>query len=237
MPLVLQTNEIADLADAPGVAECEPRVMPWVSVPAVTPWVQAGLDNGLGPNSPMAPSKSDSESFENMEVAETDLVAGFPRIASCPANLQLCYQQFDMDSPPNPIANTIETQNCECRVNGSPNGAMLLGLLLMLQADVGGLALGAGGSLSLFLFCIAANIEGMQIRGLASLYGWLLVGASCIVALGDVAGGSLLDSLPDVEKGFVGLLDLSHGLRRFAMFYLQLLAKGESTLNWLCLKR
>ncbi|GMH16222.1 hypothetical protein Nepgr_018063 [Nepenthes gracilis] len=40
--------------------------------------LDAGLDNGLGPNSPVAPSKSDSESSENLEVAETDLVAGFP---------------------------------------------------------------------------------------------------------------------------------------------------------------
>ncbi|GMH15537.1 hypothetical protein Nepgr_017378 [Nepenthes gracilis] len=124
--MVLQTNEIADLADAPGVAGCESGVIPRVSVPAVTSWDQAGLDNGLGPNSPVAPSKSDSESSKNLEVAETDLVAGFPRIASCPTNFQLCYQQFEMDSPPNPTADTIETQNCECRVNGSPTGNELL---------------------------------------------------------------------------------------------------------------
>ncbi|GMH21217.1 hypothetical protein Nepgr_023059 [Nepenthes gracilis] len=76
------------------------------------------------------------------------------------------------------------------------------------------LALGAGGSLSLFLFCIAANIEGMQIRCICRrsedwpvyMAGcWHGVGATCIVALGDVAGGSLPDSLPDVEKGFCGI--------------------------------
>ncbi|GMH03452.1 hypothetical protein Nepgr_005291 [Nepenthes gracilis] len=68
-----------DLADATGVAGCDSGVIPRVSVPAVTSWDQAGLDNGLGPNSPEAPIRRGP-----------NLVAGFPKIASYPANLQLC---------------------------------------------------------------------------------------------------------------------------------------------------
>ncbi|GMH29032.1 hypothetical protein Nepgr_030875 [Nepenthes gracilis] len=123
--MVFQTNKNADHADDPGVAGCEPGVIPRVSVPAVTSWDQAGLDFGLGPILPVTPSKCDSENAENLEDAVTDLVAGLPRVTSCPAKLQ----QLVMDAPPYPTADTIETQNCECQGNGCPTGAELPGLL------------------------------------------------------------------------------------------------------------
>ncbi|GMH29489.1 hypothetical protein Nepgr_031332 [Nepenthes gracilis] len=89
-------------------------------------WDQVGLENGMGPNLHVVPSKSDSERSKSLEVAESDMVVEFPRIASCPANLQMYYQQLEMDPPLNPYADTIESQNCECRVNGSPTGAVLV---------------------------------------------------------------------------------------------------------------
>ncbi|GMH24790.1 hypothetical protein Nepgr_026633 [Nepenthes gracilis] len=98
-PLDLQTQDIAELANASGslnvgnVAGCESGVIPRASVPAVNSWDQAGLVTGLGPNSPVAPSINDFESSENLEVAESDLVVSIPRIASCPAILQQSNQQ------------------------------------------------------------------------------------------------------------------------------------------------
>ncbi|GMH13995.1 hypothetical protein Nepgr_015836 [Nepenthes gracilis] len=84
------------IADAPGVAECESGVIPRVGAPALTSRDQAGLDNGL----PVAPSKCDSENSEYLEVAETNMEVGFPRIASCPAILQLYNQQTALSSVP-----------------------------------------------------------------------------------------------------------------------------------------
>ncbi|GMH22895.1 hypothetical protein Nepgr_024738 [Nepenthes gracilis] len=124
-PVVFQTIKNADHADDPGVAGCESGVIPRVNVHAVTSWDQAGLDFGLGPKLPVTPSKCDSENAENLVDAVTDLVAGLPRITSCPTKLQ----QLVMDAPPFPIADTIETLNCECRGNGYTTGAELPELL------------------------------------------------------------------------------------------------------------
>ncbi|GMH15541.1 hypothetical protein Nepgr_017382 [Nepenthes gracilis] len=71
-------------------------------------------------------------------------------------------------------------------------------------------------------FLLGLNVD----RGLAWSWGHMY-GCS-----GDVAGGSLPASLLDAEKGIWGVADLSHGILLVALFYLQLLAKGESTLNW-----
>ncbi|GMH16858.1 hypothetical protein Nepgr_018699 [Nepenthes gracilis] len=117
-PVVFQTNKNADHADAPGVVGCESGVIPRVSVPAVTSWDQAGLDFGLGPKLLVTPSKCDSENVENLEDSVTDLVAGLPRITSCPAKLQQL-----TPAPPGP-----ESQDPLAPIACSPSASASIGI-------------------------------------------------------------------------------------------------------------
>ncbi|GMH12962.1 hypothetical protein Nepgr_014803 [Nepenthes gracilis] len=87
-------------ADASGtsngvhVAGCEAGVLPRVSVPPEI------MDIGLGPNLTAASMLSVSERSENSVDAELVPEFGIPRVASCPALLQLCNQQIDNPSVP-----------------------------------------------------------------------------------------------------------------------------------------
>ncbi|GMH15519.1 hypothetical protein Nepgr_017360 [Nepenthes gracilis] len=81
MPLDFQTQAIAEPADAPGISN-------------------ADLETGLSPYLTVASPTNDSESSENSVDAESNLEVGIPRIASCPAILQLCNQQIAQLSVP-----------------------------------------------------------------------------------------------------------------------------------------
>ncbi|GMH21201.1 hypothetical protein Nepgr_023043 [Nepenthes gracilis] len=87
-------------ADAPGtsngvdVAGCEAGVLPRVSVPPEI------METGLGPNLTAASLLSVSERSENSVDAESVPEVGIPRVASCPALVQLCNQQIDLTYMP-----------------------------------------------------------------------------------------------------------------------------------------
>ncbi|GMH22108.1 hypothetical protein Nepgr_023951 [Nepenthes gracilis] len=93
-------------ADAPGTsnivddAGCESGVLPRVSVPPEI------METSLGPNLTAASLLSVSESSKNSVDAESDPEVGIPRVASCPALLQLCNQQIDQPSMPSAGCNS-----------------------------------------------------------------------------------------------------------------------------------
>ncbi|GMH12870.1 hypothetical protein Nepgr_014711 [Nepenthes gracilis] len=93
-------------ADASGTsnvvvdAGCESGVLPRASVPPEI------METGLGPNLTAASLLSVSESSENSVDAESDTEVGIPRVASCPALLQVCNQQIDQPSVPSAGCNS-----------------------------------------------------------------------------------------------------------------------------------
>ncbi|GMH29910.1 hypothetical protein Nepgr_031753 [Nepenthes gracilis] len=96
-------------ADAPGNSDgvvdagCEAGVLPRVSDPP------DNLKTGLGSNLTAASLLSVSERSENSVDAVSVFEVGFPRVASCPALMQLCNQQTDQPPVPSAGCNPVQT--------------------------------------------------------------------------------------------------------------------------------
>ncbi|GMH30746.1 hypothetical protein Nepgr_032589 [Nepenthes gracilis] len=84
-------------------AECGAGVLPRVSDPP------ENMKIGLGSNLTAASLLNVSERSENSVDAESDLEVGFPRVASCPASIQLCNQQSDQPPVPSAGCNHVKT--------------------------------------------------------------------------------------------------------------------------------